>query len=210
MNPRFLRLAGLGAFGACGAFLLLYALLAFIATPKGSAGIDRANASIVYISVALVVLALIAVHVVLARQLLTESARLLRAAAATAPAASATAAGAPHDAAHAAPDGAHGAHGPHPTAKLYVLVGLILTAITAVEVSAYYIPAWERSAAYVPSMLLLSAVKFAVVVLVYMHLRYDHRLFRALFAGSFVIAFATLFGLMFLFGKLAVRLGILS
>ena len=106
---------------------------------------------------------------------------------------------------------AHGdAHGHHPTAKLYVMIGVILTIITAVEVSAYYIPAWETSAIYVPSMLFLSAVKFITVVMFYMHLKYDHRLFRALFSGSFVIAFATLFGLMFLFGKLAIRLGLLQ
>jgi cytochrome c oxidase subunit 4 len=100
--------------------------------------------------------------------------------------------------------------GHHPTALTYVIVGAILTLITAVEVSAYYIPAWSGSAIYVPSMLLLSAVKFVTVVMFYMHLKYDHKLFRALFTGPFLIAFATLFGLMFLFGKLAIRLGILS
>ena len=106
---------------------------------------------------------------------------------------------------------AHGdAHGHHPTAKTYLMIGAILVVITMVEVAAYYIPAWETSAIYVPSMLLLSAVKFTIVVMFYMHLKYDHKLFRALFSGPFVIAFATMFGLMFLFGKLAVRLGLLS
>jgi cytochrome c oxidase subunit 4 len=120
-------------------------------------------------------------------------------------------ANAPHDAVAAHGHGGHeGDHGHHPTAKLYVMIGLLLTAITALEVSAYYIPAWEGSPIYVPSMLLLSAIKFIVVVMFYMHLKYDHKLFRALFTGPFVIAFATLFGLMFLFGKLAVRLGLLS
>jgi cytochrome c oxidase subunit 4 len=121
-------------------------------------------------------------------------------------------AGGPASAAHAG--GGHGghddAHGQHPTATTYVSVGIILTIITAVEVSAYYIPAWEQSAIYVPSMLFLSAVKFITVVAVYMHLKYDHKLFRFLFTGPFVIAFTTLFALMFLFGKLAIRLGILS
>jgi cytochrome c oxidase subunit 4 len=108
--------------------------------------------------------------------------------------------------------GAHDAHpgGHHPTAKTYVIIGVILTLITAVEVSAYYIEPWESSPVYVPSMLFLSAVKFVTVVMFYMHLKYDHKLFRALFSGPFVIAFTTLFGLMFLFGKLAIRLGILS
>mgnify|MGYP006137526221 CR=1 FL=1 len=41
----------------------------------------------------------------------------------------------------------------HPTAKTYALVGLILTIITIIEVSAFYIPAWETSRIYVPSIL---------------------------------------------------------
>jgi type IV secretory pathway VirB3-like protein len=73
MHPRAQQLGGLGAFGACFAFLGLYALLAFIATPRGTAGIDWANATIVYISVGMVVLALIAVHLVLGRQLLVAA-----------------------------------------------------------------------------------------------------------------------------------------
>ena len=52
----------------------------------------------------------------------------------------------------------------HPTWSTYWKVALILTIITAVEVSAYYIPAWETSWVYVPSMLIMSAVKFGIVV----------------------------------------------
>ena len=36
----------------------------------------------------------------------------------------------------------------------------------------------------------------------YMHLKYDHKLFRALFTGPLIIAVSTLIGLLFLFGKL--------
>jgi cytochrome c oxidase subunit 4 len=115
-------------------------------------------------------------------------------------------AGGPHG--HGGAHGTHDAH--HPTARTYIIVGIVLTVITAVEVSAYYIPAWEGSAIYVPSMLFLSAIKFATVAMVYMHLKYDHKLFRVLFTGPFLIAFLTLFGLMFLFGKLAIRLGVLA
>ena len=95
----------------------------------------------------------------------------------------------------------------HPTWKTYVYVGLFLTIITAVEVSAFYIPAWEQSWIYVPSMLIMSAIKFAVVVLFYMHLRYDHRLFKALFTGPLIIAVVTIIALLFLFGKFAIRTG---
>ena len=98
----------------------------------------------------------------------------------------------------------------HPTAGTYVKVGVILTLITVVEVWAYYIPSLVASHYFVPLLLILSAVKFATVVLFYMHLKYDHRLFRARFTGPFIVAAFTLIGLMFLFGKLAVRLGILT
>ena len=124
-----------------------------------------------------------------------------------------------HDPHHAAT--AHGEHTTHvdhaamgiekehPTWGTYWKIALILTVITAVEVSAYYIPAWESSRIYVPSMLFLSTIKFVLVVLYYMHLKYDHRLFRALFTGSLIIAIVTIVALLFLFGKLAVRTGAL-
>jgi cytochrome c oxidase subunit 4 len=104
----------------------------------------------------------------------------------------------------------HDEHANHPTAGKYAAIGLILTIITAVEVSAYYYKPWEQSAIYVPSILLLSAVKFVIVVMFYMHLKYDHKLFRALFTGPFLVAGLTLIGLMFLFGKAAIRLGLLT
>ena len=111
-----------------------------------------------------------------------------------------------HDAAHGHAPQAH-AEAHHPTWKTYVIIGFILTFITAVEVSAYYTPAWETSRIYVPSMIVLSSIKFILVVLFYMHLKYDHRVFRALFTGPFAIAFVTIIGLLFLFGQLAIRIG---
>jgi cytochrome c oxidase subunit IV len=98
----------------------------------------------------------------------------------------------------------------HPTAGTYIKVGVILTLITILEVWAYYIPALVASPYFVPLLLIMSAFKFVIVVMFYMHLKYDHRLFRALFTGPFIVAALTLIGLMFLFGKLAVRLGILT
>lgn len=98
----------------------------------------------------------------------------------------------------------------HPTWSTYWKVALILTIITAVEVSAYYIPAWETSKVYVPSMLLMSAVKFGIVAGYYMHLKYDHKVFRSLFSGPLIFAAVTLVGLLFLFGKLAIKIGLLG
>ena len=95
----------------------------------------------------------------------------------------------------------------HPTWSTYKWVALILTLITIVEVWVYYIPAFVASRLFVPTLLIMSAVKFAIVVLFYMHLKYDARLFRALFTGPLIIAVVTLISLMFLFGHLAIRLG---
>jgi cytochrome c oxidase subunit 4 len=108
-------------------------------------------------------------------------------------------------------EAAHGTHGHdehahHPSPMQYVKIGAILTAITIWEVWAYYIPSLVASKIFIPMLLILSAVKFAVVVMFYMHLKYDHKLFRALFTGPLMIAMVTLTGLLFLFGKVAIRL----
>ena len=108
-----------------------------------------------------------------------------------------------HDAA-ADHHGAGIAHA-HPTWSTYWKVAVILTAITAIEVWVYYIPSFVASRGFVPLLLFMSAVKFAIVVMFYMHLKYDHRLFRALFTGPLIVAMVTIAALMFLFGKLAVR-----
>ena len=95
----------------------------------------------------------------------------------------------------------------HPTWKEYRWVALILTLITVVEVWVYYIPSFVASRLFVPVLLFMSAVKFAIVVAFYMHLKYDHKLFRALFTGPLIIAILTLIVLLFLFGHLAIRVG---
>ena len=95
----------------------------------------------------------------------------------------------------------------HPTWKQYKWVALILTVITVIEVWVYYIPAFVETRLFVPSLLVMSAVKFAIVVMFYMHLKYDHKLFRALFTGPLIIAILTLIVLLFLFGHLAISAG---
>jgi cytochrome c oxidase subunit IV len=92
----------------------------------------------------------------------------------------------------------------HPTWRQYKWVALILTLITIVEVWVYY-TSFSKSALFVPVLLVMSAAKFAIVVLFYMHLKYDHRLFKALFSGPLIIAISTLIALLFLFGKFSGR-----
>ena len=115
-----------------------------------------------------------------------------------------------HDPAHTNPDAhaveAHEEHH-HPGWSTYWKVATILTLITIGEVWMYYIPAIVASRAFVPLLLILSALKFGIVVMFYMHLKYDHKLFRALFTGPLFIAACTLIALMFLFGHLVAKLG---
>jgi cytochrome c oxidase subunit IV len=89
----------------------------------------------------------------------------------------------------------------------YKWVALVLFVMTVVEVWVYYIPAFVATRFFVPTILILGAAKFAIVVMFYMHLKYDKPLFRALFVGPLVIAVSILIALLFLFGHLTVRAG---
>jgi len=92
----------------------------------------------------------------------------------------------------------HAGHeGGHATVGTYVLVGVILTVITAVEVAIFYIPA--LSTVLVPLLLVLSATKFVIVVLFYMHLRYDSPIFSRVFFGPLALALFVIVGLVILF-----------
>jgi len=90
----------------------------------------------------------------------------------------------------------HGAHG-HPGWKTYTLIAVILAIITAAEVAVFYIPALE--AALVPILLVLSAGKFALVVMFYMHLKFDSRIFSGVFLAPFSLALVVIIGLILLF-----------
>jgi len=79
----------------------------------------------------------------------------------------------------------------HPTASTYVTVGLILSVITVFEVIVYYVDA--LSGALLGILMSLSALKFLLVVLWFMHLRFDSPVFSILFAGGLTLVAALLF-----------------
>ncbi|MBI4336436.1 MAG: cytochrome C oxidase subunit IV family protein [Chloroflexi bacterium] len=85
----------------------------------------------------------------------------------------------------------------HPTPFTYIKVAAVLGAITALEVVVFYMQALRP--VVVPVFLALSATKFAGVVLFYMHLKFDSRLFSGLFAIGLVLAAAVIVALMALF-----------
>ena len=89
----------------------------------------------------------------------------------------------------------------HPPASTYVGIAAILAVITVVEVGVFYVPAFQSVLA--PLLLVLSAGKFLLVVLFYMHLKFDHQLFSALFSIPLIIATGVMIALLFLFGVFA-------
>jgi cytochrome c oxidase subunit IV len=90
----------------------------------------------------------------------------------------------------------HGEHA-HPGAKEYLAIATVLVVITAVEVAVFYIPSMKP--VLVPVLLTLSAVKFALVAMFYMHLKFDHRLFSWLFVLPMLLATFVILALIKLF-----------
>lgn len=70
MPPKIARLAGLGAFGACVGFLALFALLAYASRHTVTGGMLTSMSVVTWISVGLVIVALLVVHVAIGLQLL--------------------------------------------------------------------------------------------------------------------------------------------
>ena len=86
-------------------------------------------------------------------------------------------------------------HGLQP--RQYVIIGIILTVITVVELAVSY--ADISTGVMVPVLLILSGVKFATVVAYFMHLRFEHGLLTRVFTGSFLLGAFVLAALAMLF-----------
>ena len=70
MPPKIAKLLGLGAFGACAGLGAAYGGLVYLTRPVSRGGIDTINAAVVWIALAGVVFFLIAVHIMIGKQLL--------------------------------------------------------------------------------------------------------------------------------------------
>ena len=103
----------------------------------------------------------------------------------------------------AAAHGSHGGHteqhtGGHATIKTYLVVAVVLAIFTAIEVATLYVPGIPNGL-LVSSLLVMSAIKFALVVGFFMHLRYDHNIMRSFFIGPLILAILIILALMALF-----------
>ena len=76
-------------------------------------------------------------------------------------------------------------HGEHASVATYIKVALVLTALTGIEVGAIYIRA--LTPILIPTLLVLSLAKFSLVLLFFMHLRYDTRTLSVVFVGIHVV-----------------------
>ncbi|MBA3969507.1 MAG: cytochrome C oxidase subunit IV family protein [Gemmatimonadetes bacterium] len=94
----------------------------------------------------------------------------------------------------------------HPTNRTYVIIGVVLTVLTGLEIGGYVLE--ERgtlgpgSAALIISV--LSAAKFILVVMFYMHLKFDSRVFTGIFlfpAALATLVIAALFVLYHILGQ---------
>ena len=74
----------------------------------------------------------------------------------------------------------------YPDEWQYIKVALILFAITMAEVAVYYISGLKD--VLIPVLLTMAVVKFSLVALYFMHLRFDSKLFRRLFVTGIILA----------------------
>ena len=89
----------------------------------------------------------------------------------------------PHDESHA-----------HKPNSFYINVAIALAIVTGVEVGLYYL---DLGKLFLPTLLILMAVKFVTVVSLFMHLKFDNKIFSWLFySGLFLAVFVYLAALM--------------
>ena len=90
----------------------------------------------------------------------------------------------------AASDHGHDEHAEHGNGHYY-LVALALAVLTGLEVMLSYV---HIGAAFLPILLILMGIKFVMVVLEFMHLRRDAKLFHYLFCSGFILAIVVYMG----------------
>jgi caa(3)-type oxidase subunit IV len=91
----------------------------------------------------------------------------------------------------------------HPTPGTYAKIGLFLFVLTALEVGLYEGTYGDHAGSFgaslepffIPLLLALSAIKFALVAMYYMHLKNDSKLFSGVFVFPIIIAAVIILGL---------------
>lgn len=85
------------------------------------------------------------------------------------------------------PDAVHDETHDHPSDGKYIMIALVLAAITAAEVVTFYVE--DRiGSLLVPLLLVMMVVKFFIVAAWFMHLRFDSNLFSRVFVSGILLA----------------------
>jgi len=102
-----------------------------------------------------------------------------------------------HGGGHAAALPAEEHHGPG--ARVYVDIAIILAVVTSLEVTVWYIKWLHHHHLLGPILIILSIVKFVLVVGYYMHLKFDDRRLTWVFGFGLAVAISIVLSLYFLF-----------
>ena len=86
----------------------------------------------------------------------------------------------------------------HPEPMTYFKVAMALVLLTALEILVFYFD-W-LGYGIIPVLAVLSIGKFAIVVMYYMHLKFDSKLFTYVFLAGLILAAVVILWLMALFG----------
>lgn len=86
----------------------------------------------------------------------------------------------------------HSVHA-HPSQETYVKIAIMLAIITGIEVAIYYIPLF--ASILVPTLIVLSAIKFVTVVGYFMHLKFDNHMLTFAFTAAMVVSIIMFIGL---------------
>ena len=89
----------------------------------------------------------------------------------------------------------------HPGPKEYIIIGIILAVITAIEVGVFYLQLSTLTMSLI--LIGLSAAKFYLVVMYFMHLKFDDKRFLMLFVAPMIIMVSIMFVLLAVFLKFA-------
>ena len=78
----------------------------------------------------------------------------------------------------------HEDHGHKPN-SFYIQVAIVLAVVTGLEVALYYMNIGKL---FLPVLLVLMAIKFLTVVSMFMHLKFDNKIFSYLFYAGLILA----------------------
>jgi caa(3)-type oxidase subunit IV len=101
----------------------------------------------------------------------------------------------------------HAGEHAHPTAGTYIKIAIVLFVLTALEVGAYEVARRGTPAGLaaivaptiIPILVILSAAKFALVAMFYMHLKQDGPLLSGIFVFPIILAVGLALALIALF-----------